>query len=379
MTAATTSAPARRNATLDSLPDILVKRGLVDRARFVDSYVSIEDRSRRNRNFKVVVPDGPKLLVKQGSEGANGSWAAVESEARLLRTAATDPAFASIRWFSPKIVDYDEENQILATELIQPATTLTKYHVNLGNIHFPSEAGDTLGRLVASWHNAARKAWKGGRLEYVHRSQPFVAPTLEQLRRAPAQPTDVRSSYLKLVKEIVPYERHVAQIAEWEKEHKGVGHGDIRWDNVLITEGGGRGGNMNFRLIDWEMAYVGDPAWDVACYLGEYLRLWFMSTLGRQVTSVAEVESKAKFKLADTHESIAAFLDSYSRKSEIAAGKRPNLVPRLHAYLPYVVLLICYESLQRQAQFPPVCKVAIEMARDAIEDPQTKHHEWFGL
>ena len=55
----------------------------------------------------------PSSLLK----GANGSWAAVESEARLLRSAATDPAFASIRWFSPKIVDYDQENQILATEL----------------------------------------------------------------------------------------------------------------------------------------------------------------------------------------------------------------------------------------------------------------------
>lgn len=44
-------------------------------------------------------------------------------------------------------------------------------------------------------------------------------------------------------------------------------HGDVRWENCLVQADPG-----SVRLIDWETAGMGDPAWDVAGVIQEHLR-----------------------------------------------------------------------------------------------------------
>jgi hypothetical protein len=49
----------------------------------------------------------------------------------------------------------------------------------------------------------------------------------------------------------------------WRSTH--LMHGDLRWANCLVDGAGG------VVLVDWEYAGLGDPAWDLACALAEYL------------------------------------------------------------------------------------------------------------
>jgi thiamine kinase-like enzyme len=53
-------------------------------------------------------------------------------------------------------------------------------------------------------------------------------------------------------------------------------HGDLRFDNCLITA---RGSNATITFVDWEQAGWGDPAWDVACLVQDYLTHGGMTTL----------------------------------------------------------------------------------------------------
>ncbi len=44
-------------------------------------------------------------------------------------------------------------------------------------------------------------------------------------------------------------------------------HGDLKWDNCLLE--GPPGAPHGVRVIDWELAAFGDPAWDAGCAVGE--------------------------------------------------------------------------------------------------------------
>ena len=87
----------------------------------MDERLRLEDRSRRNRNFKVVRADGTGLLVKQGAdEHARGT---VRVEARLLAAIRRNPSLARVRWLAPEHVASDEG--LLVTRLVHPATSTT--------------------------------------------------------------------------------------------------------------------------------------------------------------------------------------------------------------------------------------------------------------
>ena len=51
-------------------------------------------------------------------------------------------------------------------------------------------------------------------------------------------------------------------------------HFDVKGDNILLSaERGARSG----WLIDWELAALGDPAWDVGAMFADYLGVWLWS------------------------------------------------------------------------------------------------------
>lgn len=74
-----------------------------------------------------------------------------------------------------------------------------------------------------------------------------------------------------------------------EREPVCLVHGDLSWEECLVD------GEGDLRLIDWESAGFGDPAWDVACILEEHVRL--------AEAGLAHLQGIAR--------SMRAFLDAY--------------------------------------------------------------------
>ncbi len=62
----------------------------------------------------------------------------------------------------------------------------------------------------------------------------------------------------------------------------GLTHGDLKFDNCLVLGAGADAGKAELKIVDWEIADRGDPAWDVAGILQCYLLTWIQSTYGRK-------------------------------------------------------------------------------------------------
>lgn len=367
--------------TLDTVVPYLLRLRLVAGRHIVDGRVRIEDVSRRNRAFRVVVEGGRGLLVKQAWDASLDELRrGIACEARLLRAVAEQPLFRRIRWFSPRLVHYDARNLLLATELVHPAASLTKYHLNLGNVQFPEEAAVASARLLADFHQVGSMAAGLGLATFLPRSPPPAWSLLDGVTRTRAGVTAAALSPLTgLVRGMAALGRSVRRLrARWSAAADFV-HGDARWDNVLVAPGSGPGGMLNLRLIDWELARRGDSTWDVARFLAEYLCFWLSTMMLDGVDRPKDALARAPFPPSRWHASARSFWETYARLRRLDAAERRAMLARTLDCVPVALGVIAFEYAQGQPAVPGVSRVALGLAEETAEAPAGWAESWLGF
>lgn len=255
-----------------SVVDFLLERGLVDPADVLDGGLSVEEAHRRNANFAVRRRGRPGLFVKQSRSGDALSVASLRTEALVARVAAEDPAYARVGALAPPLRHFDAAQGVLVIDLVDDATEL--YRAAAGGTQLPAPVAAAVGTAVGTLHRDAprtpspggpgpQQAWilslpllqdadlpRGAavrELQRVSRGDPALSAGLAELRVAWAAAAFV--------------------------------HGDLKWENVLVTAGAGAdaGAAPRVHLIDWELAGFGDAAWDLGGLLHAYLRAWVSS------------------------------------------------------------------------------------------------------
>lgn len=372
--------PELRALTVDTVPMYLLERQLLTHEALVDDQeFKVEDWSRRNRNFKVIVPTAKSYLVKQaGNPWEPEMTAGLAAEADLLRTVDRDPHFQALRRFSSTFVDYDAVNHVLVLELLHPATSLTKYHLNAGRIHFPLDSAVTCARVLADFHALGTQAVERGYVAPLASREPFAFNILEYAEGQAREGHRVAAEFHQLLVELNLFSG-LSGLRERHAAYREVVHSDVRWDNYLLTHGAAPGNNLNLRLIDWELVRLGDSAWDLACFLAEYARFRAETSnfLARDPSSAEEPE--AAFAFTAVHESARAFLAAYARRRRLGARARNELLERVVAYLPFALLVAGFEAIQRQHLLPVSARVALRMAGEAVTQPAASMRAWFGI
>jgi aminoglycoside phosphotransferase (APT) family kinase protein len=113
-----------------------------------------------------------------------------------------------------------------------------------------------------------------------------------------------------------------AAVAELRRPVGGclVNH-DLKWDNVVLT-----GPAQQPVLLDWELAGLGDPAWDLGCLLAEHL------------VRDEQLDDPARALLTGYREGAglrAEIVVTFARRVVLAAGLRIVQLALEVAYTPY--------------------------------------------
>jgi len=274
----------------------------------------------------------------------------VRREARVLRAIARDDALRALRPWTPRHRADDPRAAVLVTDLVHPATTFQRFHENVGKPLVRAESGEVAGRILARVHAAPTS----GALRRLPRDEPPIWGIPPALVRSAAH--DAHAAWLLSALRDAPFRNDLSILrAEWTKRRALV-HTDPRWENFLLTHGPGpRGAPLNVRLVDWELARLGDPAWDVAYYLTEHLRFCLVERL----------------EWKRVHDAARAFWRAYA--GSMRASKRRGLRARVVATLPHTLSVVAYEALSAAHARPEIPREAMRMALDV------RPEEWFGL
>ena len=234
----------------------LTGRGLI--VREAEPRVSISVVSRRNHNMIVSLDGEPTWFVKQIQHRTPEVLESLRREATCYHFASHHSVLSSLAALMPRCVLYDPTRAILVMEYLRGANGAEAHQV-LGpwDAEVAAMIGACLGRLHALW----RAAYLGRR--HLPKERPWALASPD-----PAQ-TGGRAP---LIREFNA-DRETAGVLESLRRNYRFNtliHGDARLENVMLVEPAANQGVKELRLVDWELADIGDPAWDIACVLQHY-------------------------------------------------------------------------------------------------------------
>ncbi len=248
----------------------LLHRGLLTPSDVVDGGVVVHDASSRNRNFKVRCSRGPSYLLKQGL-GADGV-VTVANEARTYGVLSNGAS--GLRRSIPKFFGYDSDERVLVIELLPGARDLHQYHRDVAR--FPVGLAGWIGRALGTLHRETAIDANDGAGAPDEEGAPWAAsihrPSLEVFR-------DSSAASLELIRIVQGADDFGPLLDEVRQAWRisALLHHDVKWGNVLACRARASGRITCMKLIDWEIAAPGDPAWDIGSVFGSYLTAWLSS------------------------------------------------------------------------------------------------------
>ncbi|MCC7173210.1 MAG: aminoglycoside phosphotransferase family protein [Planctomycetes bacterium] len=232
----------------------ILDRGCLTRDEVVRDGVTICDRSRRNTNLSVAARAGRGVFLKQARSWEGRDPSTLEHEASFLALAARHCPDVVAEGALARCIDFDRENGVLATSLVQNAVDVRGLGDEAACARF-----EALGRLLARVHLAMQRAMRSHpRIGTHSRHEPWVLG----LHRRPATDPGMTHGAREIRKWLLrfPELAHLADDARAQWRRETVVHGDVKTDNCLFP----RAGTPPVAIVDWEMWGVGDPMWDVA-------------------------------------------------------------------------------------------------------------------
>jgi len=143
-------------------------------------------------------------------------------------------------------------------------------------------------------------------------------------------------------------------------------HGDIRLENCLISKTNGAGGGV--KLIDWELADLGDACWDVGGFLQCFLAAWIYSipnfAAGAQV-----MHDLALVPLENLRPAMWAFWSQYASAMGLDVTVRQVWLGRAIAYAAVRLVQSAYEILLNTADVSPTALCLLQVAMNMMEQP----------
>jgi len=254
--------------TAASLAHYLLERDLVSNASLVDGDFHVDDVSHRNRVFLVLRGPHPGYVVKQVKEWKSDSIETLASEAQFYSLMRTEPKLASLRQSLPHCYSYDADNQVLVLEFVHQSP-----HDSQDETRFSVEFAKSVGESLRQWHRDTSDA---NLFEDFHGSPPWVL-SLHRSNDENVKPAN--AELRRILKRDAAFGRALDELREQWRPAALI-HGDMKWGNCLIASD-----TALPRFIDWEMAVWGDPLWDAAGILQEYLGAW--ARLGRPYEEIA--------------------------------------------------------------------------------------------
>jgi len=253
--------------TAATVLDFLRERHLLDDAPAAG--VSVAEVIRRNLNFAVSVNGRPAWFVKQVQYEMSEVIASQRREAHCYQIAQETPSLSRLKALMPHCVLFDMENCILVMECLD-GVDAAEAHVQVGA--FEGQIAEILGRRLALLHATSPLALSSALRTLLPADLPWVLQS-STLRN----PLSQRAAFLSHFDAEAALARELDELrGSWRRDT--LIHGDARLENFYFCRPTNDQAELDTRVVDWELADIGDWAWDCAAVMQHYWQEWIGTT-----------------------------------------------------------------------------------------------------
>lgn len=367
--------------TIDDAVPYLLERGLVTRRSILEGDLAVIEATRRNRNLRVERTDGPGYLIKQPDDAFRGQHT-LWREAAFYHLCHREPALAAVREALPRLLYFDPAGPLLALELLDRPRNLWEHYSAFPPAQFPVVAARALGRTLGAAHRAFRPLVEAAdpRLAALPRDLPWVLRVHKPGPELLAALSPANYQTLRILQTQEGLSTSLDRLGRlWQPET--LIHGDVKSDNVLVLAAGDGGGAAEpaVRLVDWELAQVGDPAWDVAGALQDFVIFWVFSMPLGSGLPLDRMATGARHPLPVLHGGLRSFWRGYRTAAGLAADEGNALLSRAVRLSAARLIQSAYELAHAADALPATSVLLLQVSANLLGDPETAQVELYGL
>lgn len=234
----------------------LIDLEVVTSAEVMAGSVAFEEASMSHVAFRVTVDGRPRAFVKR-CDPVGSSGRTLDAEVVVYELARHDPRLAAVM---PRSLSVSPGGETLVLQCLPAVDEASSWP--FAGPSLPGVGGrsvlEAYGRALAVVHDQRPAPF--GDPPWLLWGLTATPPPVEGL------PEPVAALYLEVAND--PVMRRGIEVAAHDWQPAGLIHGDLRWTNVVADEPTG-GAVGRVWLVDWELACVGDPAWDVGSVLAD--------------------------------------------------------------------------------------------------------------
>jgi hypothetical protein len=131
--------------------------------------------------------------------------------------------------------------------------------------------------------------------------------------------------------------------------------------------------------VDWELVQLGDPAWDLAGLLQDFILLWVTSMTVTPGATTEMLAASARLPLAELQRAIRAFWKSYRAAADLPPEGAARLITRAVAFSAARLIQSAYEMGAVTPALAPASVLLLQVSANLLRDPEAGQVQLYGL
>jgi hypothetical protein len=296
----------------------------------------------------------------------------LQCEAACYWLSLNEQDFAALAPMMPQFFSYDLERQVLITGLITNGEDLWQHFRRLHKVQ-PDVAGE-LGRLLGTYHRDAGDRLKNSPQAAIF---PKQIPWILSPERRNSHPFKELSKATSQLFDHVEGSPELCVALDQLREiwlPTTLMHGDMRFENCILSISN-RESQFNFKIVDWELADIGDPCWDIGSIIQAFI--------SARIISLPAVEASLSLKQFLTpiwiKEALVLFWQEYLAARGVETNRSSELLERCICYGAARMIQAAYEYMQFSPHLSRNALYLVEVSSDMIKNPTDAARQLFQL
>jgi len=156
-------------------------------------------------------------------------------------------------------------------------------------------------------------------------------------------------------------------------------HFDAKWDNCIVLESSAPQYERGLRIVDWELAGMGDAGWDVGSVFADYLSLWRSSVLLLEDRAPASPSIDGQCRLERMQPAMRAFWRTYVKRMQHEPAVANDLLVRAARFGAVRLLQMAVERAQVSAQITSSIVGNVQLSLNILQRPIEAIVHLFGI
>jgi hypothetical protein len=274
--------------------------------------------------------------------------------------------------FLPAYHYYDAGSHVLITGQVKGALSVYDYYLQISD--FNNSLPQSMADILSSFHKIINPAQQNTSFQYFRKQMPWVFTIANS--PAPNFSGNAQSADQQVMQMITKNPEFVQLLSQMPAQWQPVSliHNDAKFNNFLAGYDHEKKKITFLKLIDWELADIGDPLWDVASVMQSYVTLWLTTDLPQQQNSYMK-----KIALEQVQPCLQKFWQQYVLQMKWTALQAKAALIKVAQFCALKLIHTCFETTPYTSTLQPVTVKMLQISLNMLRSPADAANQLLGI